>query len=31
MNICSERYFKLSQDEYLKIRKFMDNNIYIYH
>ena len=28
MNVCSERYFKLSQDEYSKIRKFMDNNIY---
>ena len=28
MNICSERYFKLSQDEYSKIREFMDNNIY---
>ena len=26
-NICSERYFKLSQDEYLKIREFIDNNI----
>ena len=29
MNICSERYFKLSQDEYSKIKKFMDNNICI--
>ena len=28
MNIYSERYFKLSQDEYSKIRKFMDNNIH---
>ena len=28
MNICSERYFKLSQDEYSKIKEFMDNNIY---
>ena len=28
MNICSGRYFKLSQDEYSKIREFMDNNIY---
>ena len=27
MNICCERYFKLFQDEYLKIKKFMDNNI----
>ena len=27
MNICCERYFKLSQDEYLEIKKFMDNNI----
>ena len=27
MNICSERYFKLSQNEYLKIKEFMDNNI----
>ena len=27
INICSERYFKLSQDEYLKIREFIDNNI----
>ena len=27
MNICCERYFKLSQDEYLKIKKFIDNNI----
>ena len=27
MNICSERYFKLSQDEYLKIKEFIDNNI----
>ena len=27
MNICSERYFKLSQDKYSKIKKFMDNNI----
>ena len=27
MNICCERYFKLSQDEYLEIKKFIDNNI----
>ena len=27
MNICRERYFKLSQDEYLKIKGFVDNNI----
>ena len=27
MNICCERYFKLSRDEYLKIKKFIDNNI----
>ena len=27
MNICCERYFKLSPDEYLKIKKFIDNNI----
>ena len=26
MNICSERYFKLSQNEYSKIKEFMDNN-----
>ena len=25
MNICCERYFKLSQDEYLEIKKFIDN------
>ena len=29
MNICCERYFKLSQDEYLEIKKFMGNNINI--
>ena len=29
MNICCERYFKRSQDEYLEIKKFIDNNIYI--
>ena len=27
MNICFEEYFKLSQNEYLEIKKFMDNNI----
>ena len=27
MNTCRERYFKLSQDEYLKIKDFVDNNI----
>ena len=27
MNICCERYFKLSQDEYLEIKKFIDNNM----
>ena len=27
MNICCKRYFKLSQDEYLEIKKFIDNNI----
>ena len=27
MNICCERYFKLSQDESLEIKKFIDNNI----
>ena len=27
MYICSEKYFKLTQDEYLKIKKFIDNNI----
>ena len=27
MNICCEEYFKLSQDEYLAIKKFIDNNI----
>ena len=27
MNICSKRYFKLSQDEYLKIKEFINNNI----
>ena len=27
MNICSERYFKLSQNEYSQIKEFIDNNI----
>ena len=27
MYICAEKYFKLTQDEYLKIKNFMDNNI----
>ena len=27
MNMCCEGYFKLSQDEYLEIKKFIDNNI----
>ena len=27
MNICCEEYFKLSQDEYLEIKKFIDNSI----
>ena len=27
MNICCERYFKLSQDEYLKIKESINNNI----
>ena len=27
MNVCCEEYFKLSQDEYLEIKKFIDNNI----
>ena len=27
INICCEGYFKLSQDEYLEIKKFIDNNI----
>ena len=27
MNICKERFFELTQDEYLKITKFIDNNI----
>ena len=27
MNICCEEYFKLSPDEYLEIKNFIDNNI----
>ena len=27
MNICCEEYFKLSRDEYLEIKKIIDNNI----
>ena len=27
MDICFERYFELSRDEYSKIKKFTDNNI----
>ena len=27
MNICREEYFKLPQNEYLQIKKFIDNNI----
>ena len=27
MNICYERYFGLSKDEYSKIKKFIDDNI----
>ena len=27
MSICCERYFKLSPDEYLEIKKFIDNNM----
>ena len=27
MNICCEEYFKLSQEEYLKIKEFINNNI----
>ena len=27
MNICCEEYFKLSKDEYLEIKKIIDNNI----
>ena len=27
MNICCERFFKLSQDEYFEIKKFINNNM----
>ena len=27
MNICQERFFELTQDEYFKIKKIIDNNI----
>ena len=27
MSICCEGYFKLSQDEYLEMKKFIDNNV----
>ena len=27
MKFCCERFFKLSRDEYLKIKEFIDNNI----
>ena len=27
LSICAEKYFKLTQDEYLKIKRFIDNNI----
>ena len=27
MNICCKEYFKLSQDEYLKIKEFINDNI----
>ena len=27
INICHERYFELSKDEYYKIKKFIDDNI----
>ena len=28
MHICAEKYFNLKRDEYLKIKKIIDNNIY---
>ena len=28
MYICAEKYFTLTRDEYLKIKKYIDNNIY---
>ena len=27
MNMCKERFFELTQDEYLKIKKFIANNV----
>ena len=27
MNVCCERYFKLSHAEYIEIKKFIDNNM----
>ena len=30
MDICFEKYFELSKDEYSKIKKFIDNNIYTF-
>ena len=30
MNICKERFFELTQDEDLKIKKFIDNNIDVF-
>ena len=27
MYVCAEKYFNLTQDEYLKIKKIIDNNI----
>ena len=30
MNICKERFFELTQDEYLKIKKIIDNNIDVF-
>ena len=27
MDICFEKYFELSKDEYSKIKKFIDNNV----
>ena len=30
MNFCCERYFKLSQDEYLEVKNFIDNNMDIF-
>ena len=27
LSVCAEKYFKLTQDEYLKIKRFIDNNI----